>query len=219
MSTEPQSFAPEFPGTPTIKRTDRLMLAVLIFGAFSALVSSYILLHVHVQQQKNLVVGVDFGSGSGLYEFVIASKTGKPSLIPYLLSTPDNKTLHVIDTVSVKEGTYYLLQEDAETANVYQSTEKGLVKITNTKSFKRNLSYDAVSETLAYESSAKASPSTTAWYIYLFSIKEKKEANTQITSLQSQLTTGGTGLFVVSSSSVDYVALPSGVSTSVLHLI
>ena len=206
--------------TVRVGSSNRLLYWTVALGAVAALLSTYLLLTTATTpKEQKLLVGVDFGKGSGLYEFVTVKKTGKPSLIPYVLSTADNKTLRVIDTVSVKEIKYYLLQEDAETSNVYEHKEKQLIRVTNTKSLKRNLSYDEVSGTLAYESSTIASPSATPWNIYLFSIKEKKETSTQIMSVQSQLVAGGAGLFVVSSSSMEYVALPGGMSTSVLHSI
>lgn len=209
MSFENVSYSTEPSSGPTNNRHNRLIVAVIICGAISTLISAYLLLHSTSQPSLNMVVGVDFGSGSGDYTFVTATKTGKPSLIPYLLQTADKKTFRVIDTVRTEEQTFYLLQEDASTVNVFQKGKDGLIKITNTPSLKRNLSYDGASHTLAYETATHASPSSVPWEIKLFSLKDSAELSTPYMGLQSQLVAGGAGLFVTSSSSVEYASLSS----------
>ncbi len=207
MNFETTSLGNGSLSAPAPQKRNRLLVAVVICGAISTLISGYLLLHNPLERHQNMVVGVDFGSGSGEYTFVTAAKTGKPSLIPYLLETAVKKALHVIDLVQTKEHTFYLLQEDASTVNVFEKGKDGLIKITNTPTLKRNLSYDEVSHTLSYESATHASPSSVPWDIKLFSLVTNTESNTNQVGIGSQLTAGGAGLFVTSTSSVEYVSL------------
>lgn len=91
------------------------------------------------------------------------------------------------------------------------------MKITDTQSLKRNLSYDPASHSLLYEASTKATPSSVPWEIYLFSLNTKIETSTHTEAIRSGIAAGGAGLFVVSSSTLDYVSLPEEVHTRILH--
>ena len=202
--------------TAHVGSSNRLLYWTVALGAVAALLSTYLLFGAKLPtNEKKLLLGLDFGSGTALYTYQKNAK-GAPSLQRATLRV-EGKDLQIIDAVQLDENTYYLIRDTDTSINVFLKNKEGITRITQSNTYKRHLSVSEEKGVLSYEFASAPSSITMPWDIAVYAIESKKETVMHIPSLNSHLAANGTGVLFVASSTLEFVTLDGSERMQVLE--